>query len=303
MRLRLLHAVASLAFVSRVPLAQTGSETGALPYHLAFDRAELSSGGWFDVSSDGKWAAYVIQRSLPDTTEAQAKEIALRTGTPNVVMGSKVHITNLDSRRTIEACPGNANSWAPSWSKDAETLAFYSDAGGVPQLWAYSVKDGKCRRISEAVLKPLFWVYIGNEPKWSPDGRTVFVPLRPAAENPGPRAQAGTTATDKPHVRVYRSTSEGSDSLPRESTVAGATDLSRSQVIEIGAIDVITGAVRTLASAQTEPRPKLLRASPTGRWVSYMSVPKQPDARSHRTTVQLAVVPAAGGKVWAFLIE
>src|ERR1051325_5803464 len=53
----------------------------------------------------------------------------LPNGTPSLVAGSKVLITDRAAARTFDACPGGS-CWRPVWSPDGNALAFYSDLGG-----------------------------------------------------------------------------------------------------------------------------------------------------------------------------
>jgi len=49
--------------------------------------------------------------------------------------GTRVRITEVNTGRTVIVGNDAATSWAPAWSPDGRYLAFYSDAGGLAQLW------------------------------------------------------------------------------------------------------------------------------------------------------------------------
>src|SRR3546814_19367849 len=63
----------------------------------------------------------------------------------------------------------------------------------------------------------------------------------------------------------------------------------------LAAIDMDTGRARTIVDARTEPRPGSLQVSPSGRWISYRSVPYREEEISTVHVMDLAVVSAAGG--------
>src|ERR1051325_6660965 len=112
---------------------------GALPYEAAFDRRELLLSPSLAVTRDGNRVAYEV-RQPPAGADLNAR--FLPNGTPSLVAGSKVLITDRAAARTFDACPGGS-CWRPVWSPDGNALAFYSDLGGPPQLWVYDLAARK----------------------------------------------------------------------------------------------------------------------------------------------------------------
>src|SRR3546814_767191 len=57
----------------------------------------------------------------------------------------------------------------------------------------------------------------------------------------------------------------------------------------------IAGRARKIGDARTEPRPGSLQGAPSGRWISYRSVPYREEEISTVHVMDLAMVSAAGG--------
>ena len=177
----LLLSLFSGALPSTVASAQQPAEPpGALPYDLAFDLREFLWSAALAATPDGRRIAYEVRQPPPDSN---LNARYLPNGSPASVVGTRIAFTDRVGGRTIEICPGG-NCWRPSWSPDGTMLAFYSDADGPPQLWVYELARARSRRLSTQVVKPK--LCSGDEPRWSPDGRTIYVPLAPEGEYRSP---------------------------------------------------------------------------------------------------------------------
>jgi dipeptidyl aminopeptidase/acylaminoacyl peptidase len=71
--------------------------------------------------------------------------------------------------------------------------------------------------------------------------------------------------------------------------------LLRENLASLAAVHAETGRVSILVPADATPKPSVLRVSPSGRWVSYLSVFKEQGVTSQASAFDLAVVPASGG--------
>jgi dipeptidyl aminopeptidase/acylaminoacyl peptidase len=218
--------------------------------------------------------------------------------------GLRVFVVSTEGGEAHSVCPDNANCWRTSPSPDGRQIAFFSDAGGVPQLWIYDVGKRQARRVSDAPIKAKHWA--GDEAEWSPDGSELFVPLRPEGEpSPGAplapptasSAESSNAMTGKPTVTVYQTgTGEAAESSGGASTPAAMlAHFIRENNATLAAINVATGKVRVVVPASAEPRPSCMRLSPDGRWVSYLSVFKTKGETASEAYYDLAVVPASGG--------
>ncbi|MGD1148837.1 MAG: prolyl oligopeptidase family serine peptidase [Thermoanaerobaculaceae bacterium] len=288
--------------------AQKATGSTVLPLDLAFSKKTIRL--WEDrpaVSRDGRLLTYGVYAPPARSPESQVAEGVrfLPNGTPSEMLGLRVFVVPTRGGEAHAVCPENANCWRSSPSPDGHRVAFFSDAGGAPQLWVYDVANGTSRRVSDALVKAKHWP--GDEAEWSADGRELFVPLRPADQpspgaplvpSSGVRSGSPTASLEKSSVTVYSSSVEAAGSS------AGSTatpehlmaHFIRENNATLAAIDVATGKVRTLVPAGAEPRPSCMRLSPDGRWVSYLSVFKTKGEAASQGYYDLAVAPASGGK-------
>jgi dipeptidyl aminopeptidase/acylaminoacyl peptidase len=280
----------------RAPVRPVADPAGALPFDLAFDMREFLWSSTLSVSRDGRRVAYVVRQPRADVNTSTRYQ---PNGTPSSVVGAKVYVTDraTPGGKTTEVCPGG-NCWGSSLSPNGEIVAFYSDKDGPPQLWAFDVATGRTRKVSPIRIKAKLWT--GDEAQWSPDSRTVYVPTAPdtgdAAWLPEPETKAVAKPDAKePAVTVLRGGSEEPKTAKPGESTPRQTFYYRENNAAITAIDARTGAVRPLVSATAEPRPSVLRLSASGRWVSYLSVFKDHGITNQESSVDLAVVPAAGG--------
>jgi len=309
-RLRTRFAPAlALGFVLALPgaiPAQPRPASGELPLDLAFSRKTLRR--WQDrpvVSADGSVAAYEVFSPPARSPESEMAEGIrfLPGGTPGGNVGLRVWVVSTRGGEARSVCPEKGNCWRPSLSPDGKRVAFFSDADGAPRLWVADVAGGAPRRVSEEPVKARHWP--GDEASWSADGRELLVPLRPAGQTFSESASgadknppAGAPLT-KPAVTVYKTGGEASPAA--EAAPAGATPSAmmehfmRENAATIAAIDVATGKSRVLVPSTANPTPSVLRLSPDGKWVSYLSVFRMKGETSSEVFYDLAVVPAAGG--------
>ncbi len=291
---------AVLLLSARLASAQQPDPPGALPYDLAFDLHQFLSSTAVAVTADGKRIAWDVRRPPPDSN---LNARFLSNGTPTSVVGSRISIADRSSGRTLDVCPGG-NCWRPSWSPDGATLAFYSDSGGPPQLWVYEFARGRARRLSDRTVKAKLWT--GDEPRWSPDGRQIHVPLAPEGEYHSPVAPAdrpaakATPAPGDARVTVLASGSELKAQPAEEKRPAPwAAHFARENLAALASIELRTGRVSVIVPAEATPKPSVLRLSASGRWLTYLSVFKFLTDTSQTSPMDLAVVRASGGTPWA----
>lgn len=278
----------------------------ALPLDLAFSRRTVRTSDRPVVSRDGKMLAYEIHTPplLSPETEMIEGSRFLPTGTPPGSVGLRLYVVPTRGGEARSACPEKGNCWRPSFSPDGRKLAFYSDAGGLPQLWVYDVDKSEARRVSDLKIKAKHWP--GDEAEWSLDGSEVFVPLAPGAlllAGESKAAPTGATApspsgtpSNGPTVTVYKAGTELAPETGTDSPDALQALLISENNATLAAINIATGKVRVIVPDVSEPRPSSMRLSPDGKWVSYLSVFELKDATSTITYYDLAVAPASGGK-------
>lgn len=246
---------------------------------------------------DGKCVAYVVQR-LPAGATLGGNDTWQTSGAPSSVIGCELYVADSPGDRIVRLAKDAAAAWRPAWSPDGRTLAFYVDTGGKVNLWTYVWQSGVYRRWEHIVVKPKHW--IGDEPQWSPDSRTIYVPISPQGRAPGyerieTNADRGERSTND---RIFTSGTEIHAVKGRAgSDTAG---LARHYLVEnnsgIAAVDAATGALRIVLPADATPRPAVFRVSASGRWISYLSVWTRSSATDDGSRRQsLAVVDVQTG--------
>lgn len=276
------------------PHASSQDPPGALPYDLAFGMASFIWDTQFAVSADGRFVAYDVRVPPADTT-ANLDERYQPNGTPSSVAGTTIRYTEMATRRTVEVCPGGA-CWRPMWSPDGAAIAFFSDADGVPQLWVHDVAEGTSRKLSDEPVKSKLWH--GDEPRWSPDGSTLYVGFAPEGRFRNPVRPADVRPENPAGVVVLRSGSEAAAAPEAEAPPpTPMTDhYAREHLVAVKAVDVASGETRVLVPQDTEFPAGTLRQSASGRWLGYLSTFRPESDTTQSTVMDVAVVPTAGGE-------
>lgn len=281
-------------------LAAAAPAKQALPLDLAYGSPQL----WDEdipiaVAANASSVAYVI-RHMPADVDVAAGRWA-KSGAPINASGTQVYISDAKSGQMRRACDNGGYTWRPAWSPDGSTLAFYSNAGGTVGLWVHELRSGECRKVGDAIIKAKIWV--GDEAQWSPDSKTVYVPLIPEGRLPGHEAVREAEArakTKSGDLTLYVSggaakpaaTGTSDSSAPSEFLLE---HLDRDSSAAVGAIDISSGAVKVLVPAGNEPRPSVMRVSASGKWLSFMSVMRPTSSAPNATTVtSLAVMRSDG---------
>jgi hypothetical protein len=282
---------------ARDPL--TADSSDVFPLDLAFTGKSLTLGDRPVLSPDGAFIVYGVHTPKLKKSGTEEEFRFLPNGTPADFDGARLIIQDIASSRTRPLLPGEANSWRPVLSPDARHVAFYSDAGGFPQLWIYDVTSGRSRRAGVQKIKPKLWP--GDEPCWTPDGTEIFVPLSPAVESQpalAPAKPAPSEAKSAPRVSVYTAGKDAAEPSPAEgiSTDALSDFLNKENNVTLAAVHVASGRIRFIAPFDSDPRPAAMRLSPSGKYVAYEGVFFLKDVTSSETFFDLAVIPASGGK-------
>lgn len=291
----LLAVAASWSGASVAAQAFAPDPADAFPIDLAFSMREFLYNQNLVASPVGNQVAYVV--ITPPTTQPQSERF-LPDGTPITAIGATLHVVAADAAKPSEApgiCSGTGDQWAPSWSADGKRLAFYSNADGLVHVWTYELATHRCHRVSDAIIRGT--VFSGSQPRWSPDGTELYVPIDPHP----PRSSATTSVTTVVEKRgpiVLFGGNEGGAALAARDGQSGSTDewMMSQYNAALAAITVDSGAVRTLVPAEHASRPHRLELSPSGRWVSYNSVLYLPQNISTDSMMDLSVVAARGGE-------
>lgn len=294
--------LAAIVAGAKAAAAATTSEK-AFPYALAFRMKKFRYNDYYAVSPDGKRLAAVVV--TPPDQRLQSVRF-LENGAPVDAVGAHIRVMDAWNGAKPEQaviCGGKGDQWNPVWSPDGRRLAFYSDADGKARVWIMDAANGRCRRVSAAAIRAS--VFTGYEPRWSPDSRKLYVPLRPnpPLELSDSERQIETDGEDNPRVdaqkppQVFYSGSEQPHAEKSRSAKSG--DLSAYFMSQYNAtlasIDVDSGTVTPLVDARSKPRPATLEISPSGRWMTYASVMHRAGEISTSYVKDLSFVSTAGG--------
>lgn len=281
--------VVCLCLVNVQAWPQTREPASALPYDLAFDRIDFPWSIALAVAPGGERIAFEVQHP----PEGGQNERYRPNGTPAAAVGTRIQIVDRSGGAPRWVCQ-IGNCWRPAWSPDGRRLAYYADQGGPPQLWVFDLGTARSRRLLAAAVKAKLWS--GDEPRWSPDGRTIYVPLAPAGEHASPTPPTSPPGDGPAGVTILKSGREADGAAPAANAPL-VSHLLRENLAVLTAVDALTGRSRVVVPADATPPPSVLRLSGSGKWLSYLSVFREHGVTNQVTTFDLAVVPAAGGAI------
>jgi dipeptidyl aminopeptidase/acylaminoacyl peptidase len=231
-------------------------------------RPHLSPTDYFSVNPTGKKIAYVLTSPLEQHYPSQRSY--LENGMPLAELGMRLTISDTGTKQSVDICPQKVSCFRPAWSPNGQEIAYYSDESGSIGIWVTDLKSGKRRALISTRVKVAF--VPGDEPIWSPDEKTVFVMTR-SEENAKKLAEMASEDSDAVRVFSYRSnlfTDSAKSAKPD-----GRQDFYQSQFSgSIVAIDISSGGVKTIVSGERHPSPAFFRLSPSGKWISYLTVPQ-----------------------------
>ncbi|MBX5437863.1 MAG: S9 family peptidase [Alicyclobacillaceae bacterium] len=135
--------------------------------------AELPILGDPQISPDGRFIAYVVQRLDPEKDEVR----------------SNIWIVPVEGGEPYQLTQAQAQDRLPRWSPDGQLLAFVSDRSGQSQIYVIAPNGGEARRIPTPHA-------VASAPAWSPDGRYLAYVARVFSKNEGWLPYAGAPASD-----------------------------------------------------------------------------------------------------------
>jgi dipeptidyl aminopeptidase/acylaminoacyl peptidase len=166
----MLFGLAAAAF------AQTpGKLREPLPVEAAVDVRGHNGRSPIALSPDGQWVAHTIETAdnVPRATHQYSA-----TGFPFAEGDSRMQatVTNLKTGESIALGFPKSSSWAGVWSPDGTRVAFYSDEGGEPGLWIWSMAARKAERFPGVMARPFFGYEIV---RWTSDGNRLLCKVVP----------------------------------------------------------------------------------------------------------------------------
>ena len=228
------------------------------------------------LSADGRRVAFTVRLAHG---EPEARDGFYPTGATVMARGCELRVTDLAGGGTVAPLPADrGRSWRPSWSADSRSLAFYADGSGAVHLHIWRPGADPPHAYPSAVVRCRG--YASDRPRWSPDGRQVYLPVCPeglerafAAEEPAP----GSGPV------VLRS---GGPAAP------GCADRRALWGADVGCIDLAAGTLRRLTAGLPVAEPHL---SPDGRWLAFHTL-SRPGEGGGPEQCELYAVAAGGGE-------
>lgn len=244
-----------------------------LPLEVALTNQNLCSRTPIDLSPDGRYLAYGIQDTERAAVSRGDFTGSIDSGAPKQVVGCDVWVADTLTGKAQSVGGGRSNNWAPAWSPDGRSLAFFSDEGGKARVWIWERATQRAREIPSAVIRTTK----GEEtPRWSPDGRTLLVKALPKSAGPvtehaaAHAATTGDSSLDKlAAVTVYRSKAiddRAGASSPSRKPMLIMDAVSDAHRADLALIDVADGTSRLLVS---DIRPDWYSFSPDGSAVAF----------------------------------
>lgn len=243
------------------------------------------------ASPDGKLVAYV---SLVPPVGGGTVIRSAQTGAPKNVGASRIFAVDLESGGSFEICSNiGGSNWHPAWSPNGDELAFYSDADGEVRLWIYDHRTRACRRASATSMNPSVFI-VGDGPQWGADGKTIFARTSQRHDSVKAGSPAGDVARPRPTALTVKSSlrAHAQQEIPQSPD----KDKNRSVVTDLSVIDTASGLTRVIVPREKSPYPHMMKVSPSGAWVAYVSNHYYDAGPGHQFVRDLAVVPASGGE-------
>lgn len=143
------------------------------------------------LSPDGVWVAYTLQQRARADSTTHGLEYFSPTGITWLADGAEVWVANVKTHEQLQVSDPKSNSWSPMWSPNGKTLAFYSDRGGLAQLWVWDLPERAAHVVSEIQIRSFALTEV---PRWSPDGRFIFAKVASLSEGISIEVKLGRNA-------------------------------------------------------------------------------------------------------------
>jgi len=201
------------------------------------------------VSPEGALVAVPVCDPLRAYAKPLAKDqILAESGAIVAAVGCDLWIVDASSGAKRNVTGKRGANWAPSWSPDGKTVAFYSDRDGFARLWTWNRNSGTLRRVSAAPIHSLHGagLYgIPSGPGWSSDGKRIFTPLVPAGVSLRDAIQPpAAEGFDRTYDREARGHVFSYD--PRQKPGSGYAGRNLSLASDLAFVDVATGRANRL---------------------------------------------------------
>ena len=200
------------------------------------------------LSPDVQRIGYTVR--VPEQAESVKGQAFSASGVVQELVGSEVHVQELENE-TIHILTNQwGSSWGAGWSPDGNNFLFLSDKDGSVRAWVWNVDQDQTHPLCEAAISAFFGYDV---PLWMPDGNTILIKKKiEPPESPAAEEQSPDQGNISPTVTVFSSDDMSElmeEPLSPRSTPAGkqVPILTDRHLYDLGLVDLQTGAVQILA--------------------------------------------------------
>jgi len=258
------------AVTQNISLNGTESQFKDDIFESAFETKEFVFDDVLAISPDGQMLAYSVRKKPP---EQDLNSRHLPNGIPTSVAGSRIYLSRSDGTENREILTPQGNCWSPIWSPDGQKIAFYSDVDGSPNIWIYELLTNQSRKICSLPIKT--HIYSLDDARWSPDSKSIYVPIVPLNDSKqnkfeSPLLTAQNTSSEE--IKVF-SSKENETQIDKPDRKNDETFSMQAFNSTLMAVQIDTGMSDVIVTAESDPPPGFFTLSPSGNWLSYLSVP------------------------------
>ena len=200
------------------------------------------------LSPDGQRIGYTVR--VPEQAESVKGQAFNPAGVVQELVGSEVHVQELENETTPSLTKQWGSSWGAGWSPNGNYFLFLSDKDGGVRAWIWDADQDQTRSLCDARISAFF----GHDvPLWMPDGNTILIKKKiEGPEIPGAVKQSPDQGNITLTVTVFSSNDMSElmeEPLSPRLTPAGrkVPSITDGHLYDLGIVDLQTGAVGILA--------------------------------------------------------
>ena len=200
------------------------------------------------LSPDGARIGYTVR--VPEQAESVEGQAFTPAGVVQELVGSEVHVQELENETTRILTKQWGSSWGAGWSSNGNCFLFLSDKDGEVRAWIWDADQDQTRSLCDARISAFFGCDV---PLWMPDGNTILIKKKiEAPEFPGAVEQSPDRGNISATVTVFSSDDMSGlmeEPLSPRPTPAGkqVPSITDCHLYDLGMVDLQTGAVEILA--------------------------------------------------------
>ena len=239
------------------------------------------------LSPNGRWIGYTVR--VPEHAESVKGQTFSFSGVFQELIGSEVHVRDLENKTDRTLTDEWGSSWAAGWSPDGNILLFLSDKGGEVHAWVWEAEKKQNRPLCDAPIRSFFGYDV---PLWMPDGNKILIKQKiEVTASSTTEDQQTDPSIPSPSVTVF--TSDDVSQLmeeplsPRLTPAGNRVPVSTDRhLYDLALVDLQTGSAQMLAEGF---RGGAIVLSHDGSRVAVLSVSSE-DPRTRRRAHELYLI-------------